>query len=176
MLTYANVPGVANLVNLNAGVSQIYGCTFDIVARPWISGRISISVEYAHSRYTSVTKTIPTFSYNPAGTGCKVSTQDPQNTVLDCSGFEVSPVPELSGNVDLSQDVDLVQGKLIPEAILIFASARWLGTDFIPAERIKGNRKLDLTVAPQAVLECGLPVLLSLVPLVAVTRANAKEP
>ncbi len=150
VLTYTNVPGVTNLVFLNAGASDIYGATADLIARPWTGGTVSGSVEYTHSRYTSFNKVIPTFSYSPQATGCRVASQDPANTTLDCSGFQVSRTPEWSGNVDVNQVIPVGMGNVVADANFNFASARWLGTDFIPVERAKSYGKLDLSLSWQA--------------------------
>ncbi|HEY5070498.1 MAG TPA: TonB-dependent receptor [Caulobacteraceae bacterium] len=102
VITYTDVPGVTNLVFLNTGAARIYGGDLDIVARPWAGETISGSVEYVHSAYTNFSKTIPTFAYDLAATGCRVAAQDPANTTLDCSGFEVSRIPQWSGGVGLT--------------------------------------------------------------------------
>ena len=144
VLTYTNVPGVTNLVFLNAGASRIAGATLDAEALLWTGGTISTSVEYANSKYKSFTKTIPTFAYSPASTGCRIAAQSAGNTTLDCSGFEVSRTPQWSGATSLAQEVGLPTGSLTGKATVSFATSRWLGTDFIPVERVNGYAKLDL--------------------------------
>jgi iron complex outermembrane receptor protein len=145
VLTYTNVPGVTNLEFLNAGASRIAGGTLDAEALLWTGGTLSASVEYANSKYKTFTKTIPTFAYNPASTGCRVAAQTPANTTLDCSGFEVSRTPQWSGGTGFSQEVGLPTGKLIGRATVSFATSRYLGTDFIPIEHVNGYAKLDLS-------------------------------
>jgi iron complex outermembrane receptor protein len=148
-LTYTNVPGVTNLIYENAGASTIYGGDLDIVARPWQGGTIETSVEYAHSFYNSFDVSIPTFSYSPAAKACPVTSQNPVTTTLSCAGFQVSRVPAWSGNLGLTQDIELARGKLIANGLLTFASGRWLGTDFIPIERAKSYTKLDAQLTYQ---------------------------
>ncbi len=145
-LTYTNVPGVTALVTYNAGASQIDGATFDAQVRPWSGATIGGSVEYAHSYYKSFLKTIPTFSYDPTATGCPVASQNAANTVLNCSGFEVSRMPEWSSDIDLTQEIDVLGGKLIGNGTMTYASARWIGTDFIADERVPSYAKLDLSL------------------------------
>ena len=146
VLTYTNVPGVTNLVYQNAGAAEIYGATLDLITRPWQGATVSGSVEYAHSKYTEYKVTIPTFSYNPAANGCRVAASDPANTTLDCSGFQVARTPELSGSLGLTQEASLGSGTLSGNVNLTFASARWIGVDFIPDGRAKGYGKLDASL------------------------------
>ena len=149
VLTYTNVPGVTNLVFYNAGASEIYGANIDLQARLWSGATLGGSTEWVHSFYKEFDKTIPTFSYSPTATGCRVASQDPVNTVLDCSGFQVSRTPEWSGGLDLTQEVDVGFGKLVGNGSVTYATARWLGTDFIPIERVHSYTKLDLSLTYQ---------------------------
>lgn len=150
VLTFTNVPGVTNLIYQNAGAAEIYGATLDLVARPWKGGTITGSAEYAHSKYTSYEIAIPSFSYNPANNGCRVAAANPATTTLDCSGFQVARTPEWSGNVGLAQEFEVGPGKIVANADFTYASARWIGVDFIRNSRANAYGKLDLALGYRA--------------------------
>ena len=145
-ITFSNVPGIVGQIYYNAGKIEVYGGNLDVVYRPWKGGTLSGSVEYAHSVYKSFTITTPTFAYSPQSFGCPVASQNPGITTLDCAGFEVSRTPKLSGRVGFAQDIAVGDGNLVADGSVTFASARWIGTDFVPAERVKGYGKLDASL------------------------------
>lgn len=150
VLTYTNVPGVTNLIYQNAGAAEIYGGTLDLIARPWRGATINGSVEYAHSKYTSYSVAIPSFSYSPEANGCRVSAANAVTTTLDCSGFEVARTPKWSGIAGITQDVTLDDGTLSANAAVSFASSRWLSVDFVAAGRAPAYGKLDLSISYRA--------------------------
>ena len=133
--------GILNLIYFNAGGTHIYGGDVEIVAKPWLGGLINASVEYAHSKYTSFSYDIPTFT--AGGVGCPKTITAPGTTTVNCAGYEALKTPQWSGNLGVTQTVDLSRGKLILNGSVSFASARWLGTNFIPIERAKAYGVLD---------------------------------
>ena len=145
-ITFSNVPGIVNQLYFNAGKIEVYGGDLDVIARPWTGGTVSGSVEYAHSQYKSFLITTPTFAYSPQSFGCPVASQNPGLTTVNCAGFEVSRTPQFAGRVGVDQEFGLGRGKLIADASVTFASARWIGTDFVPAQRVKAYGKLDASL------------------------------
>lgn len=145
-ITFSNTPGIVTQLYINAGRIEVYGGNLDIVARPWAGGTVSGSVEYAHSQYKSFLVTTPTFAYSPQAFGCPVASQNPGLTTLDCAGFQVSRTPEFSGRFAVDQEFALGRGKLIADGSVTFASARWVGTDFVAAERAEAYGKIDLSL------------------------------
>lgn len=150
VLTYTNVPGLTNLIYQNAGAAEIYGGTVDIIAKPWRGATLNASAEFAKSRYIAYSVSVPTFSYSPAGNGCRVAASNPATTTLDCSGFEVARTPKWSGNLGFNQDFALGKGTLTANANLSFSSSRWLGVDFIPLSRANAYGKVDASLTYRA--------------------------
>jgi iron complex outermembrane receptor protein len=146
VVTYSNVPGIVNQIYLNAGTSTIFGGNLDLIGRPWSGGTINAAVEYAHSKYENFAYTTPTFAYSPTSYGCPVSSQNPGLTTLNCAGYQVSRTPEWSGTVGIDQTINVGRGELDANINVNFASARWLGTDFIASERAAAYGKLDTSL------------------------------
>ena len=145
-LVFTNA-GLLNLVFFNAGAVQIYGGDLDVVARPWEGGVFNTSVEYANSRYDSFDYLTPVIGFNPASTGCQTSpAATPGQINVNCKGFEAAKTPKFAGSVGFAQDFSLYGGTLTANLAATFASARWLGVDFIPIERAPGYISLNTSL------------------------------
>lgn len=147
--------GNVNFITFNSGDATFYGANIDIVARPSAADTISLSAEYAHSKYDRFFFQVPVPFYQPSAIGCPVSGPFAPGATLpyesrgssvnggplpvvvaDCSGFQVARVPKWTGNVSYARRFDLAGGGAITvDGSLKFSSARWLSVDFIPAER-----------------------------------------
>lgn len=144
ILSYTNVPNVTGQVVLNIGKIQIYGGDLDVVARPWTGGTISGSVEYAHTVYKNFNFDTPIF--NAGNLGCPQ--QDLRNGLsnIDCTGYQVARSPKFAGRVGIDQAIPFGTGSLVANGTVNFASARWIGVDFLPEERVKGYGKIDASL------------------------------
>jgi len=147
--------GVVNFLTINDGNATIDGFTADIVALPTSSDRVSLSAEYANSHYQSFSFEVPSFVFNPASTGCPSFGPIPAtpSPVIreDCTGFQLARVPNWTGVASYQHIFSLgAYGKVTLGAMAKFSTSRWLGTDFIPAERASGYGVFDtnLSYAP----------------------------
>lgn len=143
--------GVINFLVFNAGDAEIYGGTADITYAPTDNDRLSFSAEYAKSKYNRFNFSVPDFVFNPASTGCPVSpgTDAVGRPVIqgDCAGIQVARVPKWTGSASYEHDFTLPgDGVLTAGGRMKFSGARWLGTNFIPAERAKGFAVFDATL------------------------------
>jgi iron complex outermembrane recepter protein len=147
--------GVVNFLVINDGNATIRGGTVDVVAQPTSADRFTLSAEYANSRYDSYNFSVPTFVFNPASTGCPYSGPFPStpSSVIreNCTGFELARVPRWTGILGYDHVFTFPsQATLTVGGTAKFSSARWLGTDLIPAERAPAYTVADvnMTYAP----------------------------
>ena len=132
-----NFDSAGNLafITFNAGDATIYGGTVDLLVQPTPNDRLSFSGEYAHSRYDRFIIDTPAAIYQPGSTGCPTSVVG-GNIRQDCVGYQVARLPKWSGTVSYQHTFDMANGGgLLAGASAKYASARWIGIDFIPAER-----------------------------------------
>ena len=132
-----NFDSAGNLafITFNAGDATIYGATVDLVAQPTRYDRFSLSGEYAHSEYDRFIIDTPAAIYQPGSTGCP-------NTLVngvirqDCQGYQVARLPTWSATASYQHTFTLKNdGDITAGASVKYSSSRWIGIDFIPAER-----------------------------------------
>ncbi len=148
--------GNLNLITQNAGQASIKGFDIDARIRVGEGGRLHGLVEYNDAvydrfRYASGYSIFGSPLFNPASVGCPVGAPYPGanfGTVLidvNCDGFQMPRAPKWSGLVSYDHTLRLNDGSQInAAATLQFASARWLGFEYVPTERAKAYQMLDL--------------------------------
>lgn len=145
-----------NFLFSNVGDATLYGGTLDIVAKPTEADTFTASLEYTHSKYDSFSAFAPAFIYDPATNGCPVAGTTGSGleavTTINCAGYQVARVPKWSGSVSYQRVFSLGEaGSIAAMASMQFATARWIGTDFIDAERDGGyaifNASIDYTTS-----------------------------
>ncbi|WP_157968769.1 MULTISPECIES: TonB-dependent receptor [unclassified Sphingomonas] len=156
-----NFDSAGNLafITFNAGDATIYGATVDLVVQPTANDRLSFTGEYAHSRYDRFIIDTPAPIYQPGSTGCPTSVVA-GNIRQDCTGYQVARLPEWSGTMSYQHTFDLAGGgNVVAGASAKYASARWIGIDFIPAERDGAYAVLDADLTyttPDGTMSVGL--------------------
>ena len=163
--------GIVNFITFNSGDATLYGGNIDIVAQPTEADTISFAAEYTHSKYDRYFFQTPVPFFLPGSSGCRISGPFGPGATLpytesngsnrnngplpvlvgDCSGFQMARVPKLSATLNYSHIFSLGNGaELTFDGTVKYASARWLGIDFIPSERDGDYATADasLTYAP----------------------------
>jgi iron complex outermembrane receptor protein len=156
--------GNVNFITYNSGDATIEGGTLDLIAKPAPADTVSLSVEYANSRYDSYWFQTPVAVFQPPSSGCRISGPYAPGAVLpytdsdgnstnvgplptvvgNCAGFQVARVPRWTGMVDFAHEFNLGgAGTITLDGHMTFSSARWLNIDFIPAERDGAYRVFD---------------------------------
>jgi iron complex outermembrane receptor protein len=159
--------GNVNFITYNSGDATIEGVTLDLVTKPARADTLSLSVEYANSRYDSYWFQTPVVVFQPTSSGCKISGPYAPGATLpytdsngndtnigplpvavgDCAGFQVARVPLWTGMVDYVHEFRLSAGSSVTfDASAKFATARWLNIDFVPAERDGAYRVFDAAI------------------------------
>lgn len=152
----ANVgTGAVSLLTTNAGKATLYGGNLDIVYKPSRADRISIAVEYLHTKYDSFAYTVyapppfgAAYGYGAQSTSCALGpivpfTATPAPTdatqTIDCSGKPLIRAPKWTGTVAYQHDFDLANGgRLVPAIESQFASSQYLYPDFVSSGRDDG--------------------------------------
>jgi iron complex outermembrane receptor protein len=149
--------GGVNLLTTNAGNATLYGFNLDVVGR-FGAGTLRANVEYLHTRYDSFSYIVANagpfarFGYSPIATSCALgplTTLGPTVTTqpVDCAGKPLPHAPRWSGSVSYRHEFLLANGdRIVPSAVMRFASAMFLSPDFIPTARDDGYAALDASV------------------------------
>jgi iron complex outermembrane recepter protein len=129
--------GLIVLLTQNAGQATVKGLDVDLVAKPWEGGSVHAAVEYVNSNYNSFVLTEQAEFVPPGRVNCPVTAPNEQGLVtVDCSGKPLVRSPEWSGNLGITQSMDLAGGGTVSlGADLAFASGSYQTTDFIAAEQ-----------------------------------------
>jgi iron complex outermembrane recepter protein len=156
--------GVLNFLTFNSGTATIYGGNLDLVFKASRNDTLTLSAEYAHSKYDRYFFKTPSAFFNPASSGCQITGPYAPGAALpykdasgigindgplpvivgNCSGFQVARVPKWTGLVTYSHRFDMSGGGSIDLGVSSkFNSSRWLGVDFIPVERAGGYVVFD---------------------------------
>jgi iron complex outermembrane recepter protein len=155
---------------LNAGNARAAGLDLDTVYKLTRVDIFRVAVEYLDSKFQSFAYDVPNnpsggpfergpgngfTSLNPlsaeaANTGCATSAiksgPDTGGVHVDCSGFPLTHAPKWSGSANLEHVFDLARGANVAlDFYARFASASWLGIDFIPAEHAPAYITEDVT-------------------------------
>lgn len=159
--------GNVNFITYNSGDATIRGGTIDLIAKATEADTISLSMEYADSRYDRYFFQTPVVVFQPTSSGCRISgpyapgaalpyTDSNGNStnigplpvvVGDCAGFQVARVPRWTGSLDYGHVFTLSNADAIKVgASMKFASARWLNIDFVPAERDGAYSVIDADI------------------------------
>nr|WP_302054000.1 TonB-dependent receptor [Sphingomonas tagetis] len=139
-----------NFLFSNVGDATLFGGTIDAIFKPTSFDTFTASVEYTNSEYDSYAVTAPTIAYNPATNGCPVVDTSGGIVTKSCAGFQVARAPEWSGSASYQHVFDFgSSGQLAFVGSMQFSSARWIGVNFLPAERDPAyaifNASLDYT-------------------------------
>jgi iron complex outermembrane receptor protein len=147
--------GNVNLITDNAGSSRIYGANVELLAALSDADTLRLFVEYNHAEYRQFNfdTAYSIFGnplFNPLSTGCPVGTPFNGPTFgsvlinVDCSGFQMPRSPRWSGAAMFSHRFELGGGhKLLAAVTGQFASARWLGFEYVPTQRSGSYATLD---------------------------------
>jgi iron complex outermembrane receptor protein len=159
--------GNVNLITFNSGSATLYGANFDVVASLTPADRISLSGEYVHSEYDRYFFQTPVPFFLPGSSGCAISGPYAPGATLpytasgggntnagplpvvvgNCAGFQMARVPKWSANLAYSHIFTLPASDTITvDGSVKYASARWLGIDFIPAERDGAYATVDASI------------------------------
>ena len=137
----------------NAGKARMFGGSADIIAKPWSGGTFTGNVEYLNAKYLSFIVNQPAKTYLAGSSGCPVtpSTQAPSASgpliTINCAGFQVNRSPKWTGSVGYSHHLPLSNGgALEPDVNMQFASARWLASDFVAAERASNYQTFNASL------------------------------
>jgi iron complex outermembrane receptor protein len=148
--------GAISFITFNSGDATLYGGTLDVVARPTEADTLSFSGEYIKSEYDRFLVNTPASLFTPGSTGCptrSVTINGIANVQQDCSGYQVARTPEFSFNASYEHVFTFSGGSTLTfGSNLKFSTARWIGIDFIPAERDKAYAVVDadLTFMPES--------------------------
>jgi iron complex outermembrane recepter protein len=135
-LTY-DPTGSLQFETLNAASASIYGMDFDIVAKPWDAGTLTMVLEYLHTEFKDFVYDIPSANFAPASIGCATgpSAGNTGFTTIDCSGKPLPRAPNWSGTVSYQHTFDVYDGAtLVTDVDLNFSSQRYLAVDYIGSE------------------------------------------
>ena len=138
-----------NFITFNSGDATIYGGTLDLAAKPWRGGTVTISSEYAHSKYDRFVFSTPTPLFLPGSTGCPTTSTGPGGlTSANCSGYQVARVPDWALTAGYDQEFILGNGSSFAAGVSYrYSGARWIGIDFVPAQRDQAYSVVDAHVA-----------------------------
>jgi iron complex outermembrane receptor protein len=154
--------GNINLVTDNAGKAEIKGGNIELQAALSDNDTLRLFVEYNDAEYTDFSfdtaySIFGTQLFNPASTGCDVSAPFPgatfgtQAATIDCSGFQMPRAPKWSGAATYAHTFDLPAGDTVVfDTTAQFASSRWLGFDYVEAERADGYVTFDANLTYSA--------------------------
>lgn len=147
--------GNINLVTDNAGKAEIKGANVELQAALSDYDTLRFFVEYNDAKYKDFTfdtaySIFGTPLFNPASTGCDVSAPFPgaifgtEAATIDCSGFQMPRAPKWAGAATYSRTFRLPAGDtVVLDGTMQFASARWLGFDYVDEERAGGYATFD---------------------------------
>jgi iron complex outermembrane receptor protein len=148
--------GHVNFITYNSGDATIKGATMDVIARVSSADTVSLSTEYASSRYSSYFFQTPAIVFQPTSSACRISgpyapgaalpytDSNGNNTnvgplpvvVGNCEGFQVARVPKWTGRLEYDHVFTLADTSTITfSSTAKFSTSSWLNIDFIPAER-----------------------------------------
>ncbi|MDF8332171.1 TonB-dependent receptor [Novosphingobium cyanobacteriorum] len=150
-----------NFITFNSGDATIYGATLDIIAKPWTGGTFNFSGEYAHSKYDRFLVSTPTPLFLAGSTGCPTTSTGPGGlTTADCSGFQVARVPKWTFTAGYDHEFLLADGGSVNAGASVkYSSARWIGIDFVAAQRDDAYAVVDANISyttPDSRLTVGL--------------------
>ncbi|MDB5692656.1 MAG: hypothetical protein JWO81_1719 [Alphaproteobacteria bacterium] len=149
--------GGVNLLTTNAAEATLYGLNLDVVSRIGAS-TLRANIEYLHTRYDAFSYVVANagpfarLGYSAVATTCALgpfTTLSPVVTTqpVDCSGKPLPHAPRWSGSVSYRREFMLGKGdRIIPSAVMRFASAMFLSPDFISTGRDDGYASFDANV------------------------------
>jgi iron complex outermembrane receptor protein len=142
--------GVPGFFTFNIGQANIYGGSFDVVAKPTRDDTLRVGVEYAHGSYDNFRLTqLGPGAYAPANASrCSVAPSGGGLFTADCDGQPLIRLPTWSGNGGYEHLIPLGSSfNIALRASFVFASSRWMDIAYLPNGLAKSYIKEDAELA-----------------------------
>lgn len=141
----SDLSGIIGQTIVNAGESEIKGFGVDIVFAATENDRIRFAAEYLDAEYTDFTflqgESFTNGVCPTTPTGNMVAAPGPPGSMtpellVDCTGFESTRSPELSGNASYVHTFDLENGSLDANLNASYKDQVWTTANFLAAQRV----------------------------------------
>lgn len=128
----------------NAGTATMYGLDVDVTARLTPVDTLHLGMEYLKTKFDRFVFT--SNGVTPANSACSITAGTPFQTI-DCTGRPLTRAPKFAGSASYTHTFELASGASVDAALSgQMASMRWLGIDYIPAQKAKGYVMGDAVV------------------------------
>lgn len=149
--------GNISVVTQNAGAARMYGLNLDATLKLWKGGTLHGAVEYLDSKYTEFNFVQAAAYTSPGSNGCAITPSalppGPAGPYLNinCTGNQLVRAPKWSGNFGFTQAFFMPNDSDVTFDVNVgFASSRFIGTDFIPAEFAKAYENISTSLTYNA--------------------------